>query len=129
MKHDDRTERFVTRASHRIKIDMSNAKGTPLFERRAKQLKLAQGRARKSISRVALTREIARSAGLSQYQADIVLVSVLEQISRAVREGGEVRLAGFGTFAASGSDGKKVSVLVDKATKPTQNKPRRELAD
>ena len=45
-----------------------------------------------------LVKEVARSSGLTQTNAEVVVETVLESIKEALNSGDEVELRGFGSF-------------------------------
>ena len=48
-----------------------------------------------------LVDQIAASAGISKAQATVIIETLIDSISSAIKKGGRVTLVGFGTFAIS----------------------------
>lgn len=53
------------------------------------------------MNKVELVSSIAKAAGLKNAEAEAALVAVVDSITNALKNGDEVRLLGFGTFAVT----------------------------
>ena len=57
--------------------------------------------ATKSLNKEALISAMAESSGLTKTDASRALAAFIESVEKALKEGGEVRLVGFGTFSVT----------------------------
>lgn len=82
-----------------------------------------------------LVAAVAESAGLSKLDAGKAVDSVFEVITKALKDGDEVRLVGFGTFAVSeraaseGRNPRTREVIQIPASKQAKFKPGKGLKD
>lgn len=100
---EERFDRFVSRDFRGVAVVKGSTRGAPLLAGRVARRPSAEPSEvpeapSRDVNRGDLVQSVAASAGLSREQAKLAVDGMIDAISGALKNGQEVRLAGFGTF-------------------------------